>query len=250
MIKIPVMTMKERALNYPYEAPAGSFLISGGYCRDLPDSYGFDDRVGVLSVGSNRSPAQLYRKFGEDADIPVTAVNIHGCDIVHVANLAPYGAVPCSAFPCDGVVAPLNIAWLTKSQLAIMHETESLGVAYEFVEWDCRQVEHLHPKAVDRLFGYASLAGALGYGTEEPVALQAIKSQNRQFTAISQTEALSHLFASYAGNIAQFDLWLERCQQDSQFRDDVVDQLADSAIAASNPPWQAVPPNIDWVFSH
>jgi len=241
--------MQERALNYPYEAPAGSFLISGGYCRDLPESYSFEDRVGVLSVGSNRAPAQLYRKFGDQADIPVTAVNIHGCDIVHVANLAPYGAVPCSAFPCEGVIAPLNIAWLTRSQLAIMHETESLGVSYEFVEWDCRQVEHLHPKKVDRLFGYASLAGALGFEGGGPYALQAINSQNRQFTAISQTDALTHLYASHAGTAGTFEQWLEHCQQDSQFRDDIVSKIASTSIAASNPPWQSVPSEIEWVFS-
>ena len=194
--------MKERALNYPYEAPAGSFLISGGYCRDLPDSYGFDDRVGVLSVGSNRAPAQLYRKFGEDADIPVTAVNIHGCDIVHVANLAPYGAVPCSAFPCDGVVAPLNIAWLTKSQLAIMHETEFLGVAYEFVEWDCRQVEHLHPKEVDSYLDMPALQVRLDMAQKSLLrfrpskartgSLQRSARQRRFLIYLPAMQAISH----------------------------------------------------------
>jgi len=249
MIKIPEMTMRERALGYPYEAPTGSFLISGGYCQPLPESYDFADRVGVLSVGSNRAPAQLYRKFGKNAEIPVTAVNIHGCDIVHVANLAPYGAVPCSAFPSEGVVTPLNIAWLNREQLVIMHETESLGVAYEFVEWDCHYVEHLHPKALDRLFGYASLKGALGFDQQGPLALEAIKSQNRQLKSCNQQQALFHVFTCHQSEIDEFEDWLERCQQDSQFRQQVAESMARTAITASNPLWRTVSPEIDWLFS-
>ncbi|MGB1441371.1 MAG: acyl-CoA dehydrogenase family protein [Candidatus Puniceispirillaceae bacterium] len=48
------MTMKERALNYPYEAPAGSFLISGGYCRDLPiERYYRDARIARIYDGTS-----------------------------------------------------------------------------------------------------------------------------------------------------------------------------------------------------
>ena len=239
-VKIPEMTMRERALGYPYEAPEGSFLISGGYCTELPSAYEFADRVAVLSVGSNRAPAQLYRKFGKEAEIPVTAVNIHGCDIVHVANLAPYGAVPCSAFPSEGAITPLNIAWLDEAQLAIMHQTESLGVAYEFVEWDCHFVEHLHPQPIARLFGYASLKGALKVDDDAPYALDAIATQNRQLKSCSQEQALSHVFRACKGDCKDFDQWLDRCQQEHDFRQQVADIIGKTAIKASRPPWRTL----------
>ena len=53
----------------------------------------------VLSVGSNRAPVQLLRKFGPDSLLPVTLARLHDCDITHAAILGYYAAVPCTAFP-------------------------------------------------------------------------------------------------------------------------------------------------------
>ena len=127
----------------------------------------------------------------------VTAVNIHGCDIAR-SDLAPYGVVPCSAF-CDGVVVPLNIAWLTKSQPPSCMKQNLM--AYEFVEWDCRYIEHLHPKAVDRLFGYASLAGALDMAQKSLLRFRPSKARTgslqrsarqRRFLIYLPAQAISH----------------------------------------------------------
>ena len=50
MLKIPKMTMQERAFGYPYTAPEGAFLLQNGYQLALPDRYDFSGRVAVLSV--------------------------------------------------------------------------------------------------------------------------------------------------------------------------------------------------------
>ena len=136
MLKIPEMTMRERAFGYPYDAPQGAYLLQNAYQLDLSAEYDFSDRVAVLSVGSNRAPAQLYRKFGGEAEVPVTPVKVQDCDIVHVANLADYGAVPLPCLPVYWRVYHLEYRLvIAGSPLAVMHTTESLGQAYDWVEW-------------------------------------------------------------------------------------------------------------------
>ena len=73
MLKIPKMTMGNVPFAIP-DAPQGAYLLQNGYQLDLSEKYDFSDRVAVLSVGSNRAPAQLYRKFGGEAEVPVTPV--------------------------------------------------------------------------------------------------------------------------------------------------------------------------------
>ena len=57
----------ERASLYPYESPKINFLIKKGVLKNLPAGYDFSNRVPVLAIGSNRNPAQIIRKFGNDA---------------------------------------------------------------------------------------------------------------------------------------------------------------------------------------
>ena len=152
----------DRARKYPYHAPQGGFILNAG--RLLPLTEGdlaasasaiLGGRVAVLSVGSNRAPVQLLRKFGTAATVPVTPARLHDCDIVHAALIGYYAAVPCTAFPSVGTVVDLNVAWLDPEQLVQMHRTEGIGVAYDFVEMD--NVEHLFTLS-------AAFSGALSDG--------------------------------------------------------------------------------------
>ena len=238
MLKIPKMTMRERAFGYPYAAPEGGYLLRDGYQLDLPERYDFNGRIAVLSVGSNRAPAQLYRKFGERAELPVTPVAVKDCDIVHVANLADYGAVPCSAFPSRGTGIALNIAWLTSQQLEIMHATEALGEAYEWIEWDLRAITALSHRLPARLFGYSAIAGAFNLNGDGPFALEKIAAQDRQFTAASQKEMQHQIFAALGADVADVYQWVERVQSDAGLRHTIRHLLAEKAIQPANPPWQ------------
>lgn len=238
MLKIPKMTMRERAFGYPYEAPEGAYLLQNGYQLALPDTYDFSSRVAVLSVGSNRAPAQLYRKFGERAEVPVTPVAVKDCDIVHVANLADYGAVPCSAFPSPGASITLNIAWLTGQQLEIMHATESLGEAYDWIEWDLSAITALSHRLPTRLFGYGAIAGAFNLCGDGPFALEKIAAKDRQFTVASQQVMQQQIFAALGSGVADIYQWVEHVQSDAGLRRDIRQRLTEKAVQPANPPWQ------------
>ena len=92
----------QRASDYPYAAPEGAYVLDHGRLLQLSDASVLEGRVAVLSVGSNRAPVQLRRKFGDKAVVPVTPLILHDCDVVHAAAISYYGAVPCTAFPSRG----------------------------------------------------------------------------------------------------------------------------------------------------
>ena len=133
----------QRASDYPYAAPEGAYVLDHGRLLQLSDASVLEGRVAVLSVGSNRAPVQLRRKFGNKAVVPVTPLILHDCDVVHAAAISYYGAVSCTAFPSRGTDVMLNAAWLDPEQLQVMHRTEALGVAYDYVRLFTGVVTHL-----------------------------------------------------------------------------------------------------------
>ena len=73
----------QRASDYPYAAPEGAYVLVHGRLLQLSNASVLEGRVAVLSVGSNRAPVQLRRKFGNKAVVPVTPLILHDCDVVH-----------------------------------------------------------------------------------------------------------------------------------------------------------------------
>ena len=238
MTKIASLTALERVLEYPYDAPAHAYLIKNGQFFELDPGYDFANRVAVLSVGSNRAPVQLNRKFEGAAELPVTPVRVYDCDVVHVATLAPYGAVPCSAFPSPGTHADLNIAWLTRAQLVVMHQTESVGEAYDWVEWDLTCIQHQFDGQLDRLFGYAAINGAFGNNGEGPFGLQRIPAENRQFVVKTQRQMQDMIYQRYCREQVSLESWIYKLQSDQSLRNEVVADLRSSAVLPSVMPWQ------------
>lgn len=242
MNKIDGLSDLQRALDYPYDAPCDAYLIKDGFVLALPPDYDFSGRTAVLSVGSNRAPVQLNRKFGDRAELPVTPVTVHDCDVVHVANLAPYGAVPCTAFPSAGTSVDLNIAWLTGVQLSLMHETESLGVAYEWVEWDRSSVDHKFDCPLPHLFGYAAMAGAMSDTGKGPFGLSRIPVRNRQFETKTQDQMQKMIYQSFCSDDISVEDWISRLQTDDGLRNMVADALQDSGLHPDTPPWRPAAP--------
>jgi hypothetical protein len=241
----------DRARHYPYRAPTGGYVLSHG--RLLPlDQAGLDNagdslldgRVPVLSVGSNRAPVQLLRKFGDAAVVPVTPARLHDCDVVHTAYIGYYAAVPCTAFPAAGTVVALNVAWLDPAQLVQMHRTEGIGVAYDFVEM--QGVEHLLTVPEMPVFGYAARFGALDCGDGKPAGLAAIPAAGRQFKTLDQHEA-ANLVRQLGGadDARPMPDFIADMQRDKPARDRIVARLARHALFAQDPPWQVIPVSID-----
>ena len=129
----PNFSSFDRATSYPYFAPNYSFsFYNGEFIKGICDD--LNNRIPILSVGSNRSPYQLKRKFSLDQDICVTPATLYDSDVVYAASLSSYGSMPATQWPCEGAEVDLNVLLLNEEQLEIMHLTEALGVAYNFVK--------------------------------------------------------------------------------------------------------------------
>ena len=235
------LTPKEQAFTYPYEAPTGAFLVRDGGVHPLDDLSLLDNRIAVLSVGSNRAPRQLLRKFGADALVPVTPALLSDFDICHVANIAPYGAIPCAAYFSEGTVVQLNIAWLTKAQLAIMHATESLGDAYEFICWHDAQITHQIAVPSQAVYGYASLEGMLTSKARLPMGLSGIQAESRRFQAATQQEAMrrAQQLSGIGAGLA-LEAWVLMMQQDRMMQDEYRRIIAPMGIKSDVQRWDVM----------
>ena len=239
----------QRATDYPYAAPEGAFVLNAGRLAALVDPALLAGRTAVLSVGSNRAPVQLRRKFGDDAIVPVTPAILHDCDIVHAATVSYYGAVSCTAFPSRGTDVMLNVAWLDAAQLAIMHRTEAVGVAYDYVRMLTGTVTHLPVPnaggdivaAAQPVFGYTARSGVLDLGAGQPGGLSRIPARNRQFPTLAQDSAASLVQAFIVGADPALDLgndrdrFIQRVTGDKSCRLAVNEHLRGRAIPADGP---------------
>lgn len=177
-----------RALGYPYAVPDTSYVLDGGRARRVRAAdVDLTDRHPVLASGSNQAPDQLACKFGDDhADpIPVLEAHVDGMDAVYSAHFSSYGALPATLAPAPGVRVRLFVTWLTDGQLDRMHETEALGMNYEYLRLDGLAVVHDGARHADHAFAYNSLWGALDLG-DGPVALSEIPAVGRAGPVLSQ----------------------------------------------------------------
>jgi hypothetical protein len=86
-----------------------------------------DDRVPVLAVGSNASPAQLRHKFansGVSLVMPLVRATVEGLAAGVAADVAPTGYVPATPIVGPDLVDVLFVQWLDGNQLALLDETE------------------------------------------------------------------------------------------------------------------------------
>jgi hypothetical protein len=118
----------------PARAPLGDWAIAyNGTQRTLDDVLAAEaatvtgERVPVLAVGSNASPAQLYRKFtavGVRPVVPLTAVKVPGIGVGVSAHVSKPGYLPATPVPDPGTTSDLFITWLDQRQIAAMDRTE------------------------------------------------------------------------------------------------------------------------------
>jgi len=185
-----------RALSYPFEIPTNSYIVHGGEhqelapCAPMPDVSG---RRPVLAVGSNQSPEQLIRKFNGSnlGPIPVIRARLKNFDIVYSPHVASYGSIPATLRHSPGTRVTLFVNWLTPAQVARMHETEIPTGNYHFGELDGIDLELDFGPAMSSAFVYSSRRGSL---TRDglPVALAAVRAENRIWPSLSQEEIQNH----------------------------------------------------------
>ena len=166
----------EKAISYPYKAPTTSFTFKNGkFYRGIHIS--LKDRVPILSIGSNRSPYQLKNKFGAKENLCVTPAKLYNSVIVYAASMSAYGSIPATQWPCEGSVSDLNLLWLNQDQLQIMHLSEGLGIAYNYVGLDKDTVILQEEDYSGPIYGYISIRGGYLFKSNKPLRLKNIKLQ-------------------------------------------------------------------------
>lgn len=209
-----------RAVDYPFLAPLESYVFA--LDKEAP-AFSIDDRRPVLALGSNAAPSQLRRKFAEiPGHIPVSRAVLFDHVIVYSAHFTRYGALPATLHRHAGAIAFVAITWLDDRQLARMHETESVGVNYDYVEVSDIRLEHdagLGDGTIPTELGvgaYVSRHGPLRHA-DRPIRLAETASSGCPLPALTQPAALRFTQRRVAPDLA-FDAFLERLVADADFR--------------------------------
>jgi len=146
--------------------------------------------VPVLAHGSNRSPAQLLRKFGSAAEIPVSYGWLADYDAVYSAHITQYGAVASTLQHRPGTRVRLAVTWLDDAQLVRMHETEGpSNYAFGRLSGIELTVDHGPRPDCAEAFVYLGRNGCLDLD-DAPVGLAAVAAEGRGHRAHCQEEAL------------------------------------------------------------
>ncbi len=174
-----------RALAYPYDPPAGSFVQLGERTLPVPpEMIDVDGRRALLAYGANASPEALTRKLADLAPrpIPVIRVSLSGWDVVYSAHVTRYGAVPAAVVASPGTVASVHLVFPDDEQLAALAATEGQNYRLEQLADFTAELETggAGPPEID---AFISVHGPLLLDGS-PVALAAIPARDRVFTAL------------------------------------------------------------------
>jgi hypothetical protein len=230
-----------RALAYPYRIPATSFEFSptDGATRALADfrivqarivsqqhgvtTYDIDaiadgaplrlqNVCPVIASGSNASPEQLHRKYHGRTHAPIHTILCEFDNLLPVfsSHFASYGAISACLWRQGGARGHLFVNLLGEAELARMHETESLGIEFNFVQLEFAQGRlNGAPLALDFHY-YDSIHGPLLDAHGRPIVLScfAVTKHGLQTANEEQilTAALRELFPGKARDRAIADI--------------------------------------------
>ena len=179
------------AKSYPFPSPGHSFLYANGRTRKLdPASFDRTGRTPVLAAGSNRSPEQIHRKYGDvpgEVVIPAQRARLHDFDVVYAAHLTAYGSVPATFQHSPGTVVDTFVLWLTESQLERMHATEG-NYTYDQLRGLRLELDG-EDGAMSDAYAYCARFGCLNHAGA-CVGIKEIFAEKRRFPALGQVEAL------------------------------------------------------------
>jgi hypothetical protein len=228
-------------LGYPYAAPANDFIWRDGIAQPFDTSVSLSDRTPVLAVGSNRAPEQLRRKFGDTAVVPVTVAKLADHDVVYSAHIASYGSIPATLAPSPGTLVTVSLTWLTDAQLTRMHETEAVGVNYDFGIAETLPIDLGASRPLVPVGSYLGRRG--GFAPDgAPIALAEIDAQHRQHDARDQSAMLRQTHARF-GDGRDFEAWLIHLIDDPADRRKMTETLARHSSPIDLPAFNVVDPD-------
>jgi hypothetical protein len=186
-----------RALAYPYDPPAGSFVQVGDRTLSVPpEEIDVEGRRALLAYGANASPEALTRKLAAlpPAPIPVLRVALSGWDVVYSAHVTRYGAVPAAVVASPGTVASVHLVFPDDQQLAAIAATEGANYRVErLVDFTAElEVGGEGPREIDAFIGVHGPLLLDG----SPVALAAIPASGRVFPSLTTPQMIDRVRAA------------------------------------------------------
>lgn len=188
----------KHAKSYPFHIPDGSYVVDQDGWRPIAPTGTHDThgRHGVIASGSNASPDHLAAKFNGlghlmSETIPVIRGVLHDFDTVYSAHISSYGSIPATLHPAPGAMADVFITWLTDAQLNRMHETESVGVNYDYAQLNAISLVTEAGAGFTQSHAYISKRGCLTKDGN-PVPLAATRTEGRHWQAMNQAEVLDY----------------------------------------------------------
>ncbi len=181
---------------YPFPITGRSYLFVNGEARPLPAGPDLAGRAPVIACGSNRSAAQLARKYAEvedDVVIPVHRAWLEDFDSVYAAHITSYGSIAATLQHAPGARVEVSVMWLDRPQLARMHRTESLGRHYHYARLDGIALALEGGGELASAHAYTTVLGCLSDG-RGPVGLAEIAAEGRPHPSMRQedAQALAH----------------------------------------------------------
>lgn len=230
---MPERTAKlERARGYPYPIPEGSYLWRRGEVAPF-DPHCREGRTPVLAIGSNQSPQQLTRKFGDRGEIPVQRARLRDFDIYYSAHITAYGSVPAMLQHAPGAEVTLSVTWLDARQLDIMHGTELSAAKYEFAAIENIGLALDCGTRMESVNAYIGVNGHLVH-EGDAVALAAVPAKGRRPKALSTAEVLEIVRESVAP-AEDPDEFVLKLVEDRGFRVACTEEIAAGAVAFGHP---------------
>lgn len=185
-------------LGYPWDRPAGSYLLRDGQVRPITDVdlRAFTaDRHPLVTFGANGAPHRLIERFAgfdepSDRDVLVLTGHLHDFDVG--ANVVPvqYGAVPAILFHSPGTAVRAAVLWLTPLQVETLVFAE-LGYRLGRLDHARFEIDEVD-LTIDVVFAFIGRTGALRLNGH-PVALAAVPARGRTAPAMTQEELLAAL---------------------------------------------------------
>lgn len=200
-----------RALAYPYDPPAGSFVQVGERTLPVPPAeIDVAGRRALLAYGANASPEALTRKLAHlpPRPIPVLRVSLSGWDVVYSAHVTRYGAVPAAVVASPGTVASVHLVFPDDEQLAALAATEGRNYRLEqLVDFTAElEIGGEGPAEID---AFISVHGPLLVdGT--PVALAAIPARDRVFPELTTPEMIDRVRAALTPDLTVLEFVLRQ----------------------------------------
>ncbi len=222
---------------YPFHVPGHSFVYRDGAVHPMVvEETDFGGRVPVIACGSNRSPDQLGRKFGQldgAVTIPVQRAWLEGFDVVYAAHITSYASIAATLQHVPGVSVEVSLTWLTDEQLALMHGTEGRGVSYDYARLDGLELSLDGGGALASAFAYVYRNGCLAEDGG-PVALGEVPATGRPHRAMRQPEVQAMVHARLADG-GELDTFILENLTDAELRRAREERLWDGALAFAWP---------------